>query len=388
MEKGSHTVNGVEGLNVHIYPSPFKFESRILKETRSIVKLGLASEVLILSSGEPGQPRRERVADKISVHRIRSFFPWTGESPMTKGLLYFEFYVRALLFGLRLRISLINAHSLMVLPLAVALKKLHRAKLIYDPHELETERVGLAGKAQVLSRWVERKLIRSANAVIVVGDSIRQWYVDTYHLKDVYTVRNVPHNTTVPVTNLLREKFAIPSNHLIFLYQGLVSQGRSIMLYLNAFAKARPDQHLVIMGYGDQVDVVREFGRRHGNIHFHEAVKPDVLLEYTASADVGLSLIENVCLSYYYCLPNKFFEYIIAELPQIVSDFPDMGKIIREYNIGWAIPVSELALSETLGKLSHNDILEKRRSLREVKPMFSWEREESVLETVFQRSVQ
>ena len=58
------------------------------------------------------------------------------------------------------------------------------------------------------------------------------------------------------------------------------------------------------------------------------------MIIYASSADLGVAPIENTCLSYYYCSPNKLFEYVIAGIPVIASNFPEMKKIILKYDIG------------------------------------------------------
>ena len=47
-----------------------------------------------------------------------------------------------------------------------------------------------------------------------------------------------------------------------------------------------------------------------------------------------MSIIENISLSYHYALPNKLFEYIMAEVPVIVSKLPQMMEIVVEYGVG------------------------------------------------------
>ena len=68
---------------------------------------------------------------------------------------------------------------------------------------------------------------------------------------------------------------------------------------------------LVFMGYGEFEKTIKEYAGKNKNIHFYPAVPLEKVLDYTQHADVGLSLIERVCLSYYLCLPNKVFEYIL-----------------------------------------------------------------------------
>ena len=82
------------------------------------------------------------------------------------------------------------------------------------------------------------------------------------------------------------------------------------------------------------------------NIIFTGAVNYNKLLEYTASADIGLSLFEDVSLSYRLALPNKLFEYAMANIPVIATDLPAIRKIHEEFNFGELIeyPFSSGAL--------------------------------------------
>ena len=45
-------------------------------------------------------------------------------------------------------------------------------------------------------------------------------------------------------------------------------------------------------------------------------------------------MIERVSLSDYYCLPNKLFEYAFSNLYILASDFPDIKKIIEDFDLG------------------------------------------------------
>jgi len=372
----------MEIINLHLYPSTFKFESRILKETSSIIKLNLASRIIILSAGEKGQLKDEVITEQIKLHRIIPFLNIFSPSKISKALFYGEFYVRALFFGVRQKITVINCHSLMMLPVAVFLKRMKNAKLIYDPHELETERLGLHGLGQKISKWVERNLISACDATIVVSESILKWYSSSYQLKNIFLIRNAPHYFHTRKSNILREKLGIPDKQLIFLYQGLINEGRSIELYLNAFSKMEY-HHLVIMGYGPLEQMVKDYALKFSNIHFHPAVKPYEVLEYTQSADIGLSLIENCCLSYYYSLPNKFFEYIMAEIPLVVSSFPDMANLVESHDIGWAVDVNVEELIGAIKSITPGDLIVKKEKLRKVKSQFTWENEEIALIKIF-----
>jgi len=110
-------------------------------------------------------------------------------------------------------------------------------------------------------------------------------------------------------------------------------------------------------------------------------------MRYTASADVGIHLIENTCLNHYYCLPNKLFEYMMVGLPVVMSDFPEMGKVVREAQVGLLVdPADPVQVAEALERLLSDERLRRRFSehgLKAAKEQYNWERESSKLEQVY-----
>jgi len=127
-----------------------------------------------------------------------------------------------------------------------------------------------------------------------------------------------------------------------------------------------------------------EASKESDNIFFHQAVSPDVLLDYTVSADFGIATIEDSCLSYRYCLPNKLFEYIMAEVPVIVSNLPEMRKVVQEGKIGVVLEEETLegitrAIKEAVA-LDKNQI---NNNLKKVKKIYNWEEQERALLEVY-----
>jgi glycosyltransferase involved in cell wall biosynthesis len=68
-----------------------------------------------------------------------------------------------------------------------------------------------------------------------------------------------------------------------------------------------------------------------------DAVPVTQLLGYTSSADVGLCLIENLGASYYYSLPNKLFEYVVAGVPVVASNFPEITGFVESNKVGLVV---------------------------------------------------
>ena len=42
-------------------------------------------------------------------------------------------------------------------------------------------------------------------------------------------------------------------------------------------------------------------------------------------------------LSYYYALPNRIFDFIQAGIPILATDFPEMARVVKEYQVGKTI---------------------------------------------------
>ena len=69
-------------------------------------------------------------------------------------------------------------------------------------------------------------------------------------------------------------------------------------------------------------------------LRFLPPVPVNEIWKYAGAMDVGIMPIENLCLSYYYTLPNKFFENVQSLTPVICSDLPEMHRLVDEYGIG------------------------------------------------------
>src|SRR5690606_35434059 len=206
-----------------------------------------------------------------------------------------------------------------------------------DAHELESEKTGLRGLRRRLARATERLLIRYADLVIVVSETIAQWYATSYRIRPPLVVRNVPAEGPVPVRfqeSPLRSRCGVGDDVTVFLYVGVLGPGRSIERLCRVFAKVSPERHLVLMGYGALEEFVAQCARRHPNIHFLPAVPPSEVRLYIRGADVGCCLIEEVSLSYRFSLPNKLFQCIVEGVPVIVNDLPEQASFVSR-GCGW-----------------------------------------------------
>ncbi|MBL0419556.1 glycosyltransferase [Ramlibacter sp. AW1] len=369
-------------LNVHLYPSPMSNESRIFREARALADMGLFDRVVLVGVGQAGLHENEEIQREISIVRIGARKP--NSSLLRKVLSTLGWSLRV--YG-RYRgedVRCVNCHSVSVLPLSVALKYATGAKLVYDPHELETEAQGLGGLRKWFAKRIERLLIHQADQCVFVGRAIEQWYVREYGIERSTVVYNCPARVTALNSDYFRVHFKLPHHQRIFLYQGVIADGRGIKSLVRAFSGLADRAALVIMGYGPLAGWVAEQAKLHGNIRFHEAVPPDRLLSYTCAADFGLSVIEPSSLSYEYCMPNKLFEYLMVGKPVLVSPNVEQRDFVERHLVGEiAVDVSPPAIQDAARRLLDKPPGGYASGISEVQRLYCWEQQEKKMCAIY-----
>jgi len=148
----------------------------------------------------------------------------------------------------------------------------------------------------------------------------------------------------------------IPREKKIVVYVGEISPGRGLEHMIEALQWLE-DVVLVIIGEGARTEYERTLLQRADSLKVSHKIcrmkyHPfNTMIRYVASADLGIVYIQNLNLSYLYSLPNKLFEYLLAGIPIIASDMPEIRKIVDEYQVGCIV---ELADSRRLGeKIKH-----------------------------------
>lgn len=362
-------------VNLHIYQSEMTRESRIFKTSKTLNDS--FDSIFLAGIGSKDLSRKELLFENTTI--IRS--PHFGISK--KIILFFVYYFWAITLLFRIRPAVLSIHSLELLPIAFWAKIL-RIKVVYDAHELETEKNGMKGIRKKLSKIVERIFIKYCDKVSVVGYEIANFYKEMYpELPKPEVVLNVPYEVKEKDfrNDKFRELFNIQKDDIIFLYQGLLGKGRGIETILKTFQNlSDTSKKVVFMGYGQLEETIKNAAFENDSIFFKDAVSPQVVLEYTASADVGLSLIENTSLSYFYCLPNKLFEYSQVEIPVIVSSNKEMKRVVEEYQIGYVLSENNAeSLLKTVREVKKEDLNFFSDKMKAFKIKYNWESQEDTI---------
>ena len=367
-------------INLHIYPSAMINESRIFKHAKFLSKNYNFKKIILLGFWKKGLLKKELHQDNIIIKRV-SFF-----RVKNRAILYFYYYIYILIFIIFNKPKLINVHSLEFLPITL-ITKILKLKIVYEPHELETEKIGLSNFRKKISKFIEYLFIKKVDRLFVVGEKISNWYAATYKIPKPPVILNSSIITELKNSNYLREKYGLREDQLIILYQGNLGLARGIDILLEAFKKRKNNKIvLVFIGSGKLQKKIQNLSKRYDNIFHHVPVPYYKLLEVTTSADIGVFLCENKCLSYNYCMPNKLFEYLMAGLPVIVSNLAEIGNFVKVNKIGFVVSnYSVDEINNSINKIVNQDLTKFKNKIKKISIKTSWNNQEINMKEIYKK---
>jgi glycosyltransferase involved in cell wall biosynthesis len=291
---------------------------------------------------------------------------------------------------LRARPDVVHAHDAAMLLPGLLGARLTGARLVYDSHELAT---GVPYRDGAWARFVagiERLAVPRASAVMTVSEGIAEQIQKRYGLARRPTVvRNVCALPPAPRTGELRRCVGIGDAPMI-LHQGATAPDRGCEVLVRAVT-AVPGAHLVFLGdeghpgfnatlasLAHSLDVT-------DRVHFAPSVQPERLLGVTAEADVGVSLLQDTCENHRLALPNKVFEYVAAGVPVVVSDLPELARLIDRHPIGETVPAHDpsAVAAGIRRQLAPGAKAAAEQPLREAAAALSWIRERTRLTDLY-----
>jgi hypothetical protein len=315
-------------------------------------------------------------------HRLRGWF-------QGGKLFYLEYNLRLLLYLLGQR-----AAAWACADLDAALPTWLRAWLggqpfVYDAHELFTEVPEVVARPQVqrLWQWVEDFIVPRAQLRYTVGPALARLFVEKHPGCPFGVVRNVP--VAAPLAVLAPGPWP---GGAVLLYQGALNVGRGLAELLTAMPQI--PARLVICGEGDCSVALRQQAAQlgllaSGQVEFKGYVLPAELRQLTAQATVGIMLLENTGLSYYYSLANKFFDYVQAGIPQLCIAFPEYQALNAQHAVAELVPnLAPATLAAALARLlpggqpgAHYQQL--AASCQLARAEWNWQQEEKVLLSLY-----
>lgn len=292
---------------------------------------------------------------------------------------YREYNLRLFLFLLFKRMDAVCAIDLdTILPCLYA-SRLKKIKRVYDAHELFTELKEVVTREPVRRTWtrIEKKAVPAFPYGYTVSESIANEFHRRYGV-NYDTIRNLP---------VLRDWDSVEPAEKFILYQGAVNEARGFEWLIPAMQWV--NSKLVICGDGNFMPQLIELVKRYkleNKVEIRGLVTPEELWSVARTAHLGIAVAEKTGLNQYFALPNKFFDYIHAGLPQVTMDYPEYRKINTIYEV--ALLIDDLAperIAAAINKLLMDDVLRTRlrHNCLEARLKLNWQEEEKKLITFY-----
>lgn len=351
---------------------------RVDKICRTLIKCGYNVTLV-------GRLKRDsRILENraYNTHRMKLLF-------QKEAVFYAEYNFRLFLYLLFKKADLLYANDLDTLLPNYLVSKLKKIPLVYDSHEYftgvpELENNNFARKCWI---YIEKKIFPKLKHIFTVNDSIAGLYRKQYN-KEVKVVRNVPLKT-----DFNREKnrieLGLPLEKNIIILQGAginVDRGGEELIEAMNYIE---NTILLIIGGGDVIDTLKTMTKKMGlndRIVFINKRPYSELMQYTSNADLGLTLDKGTNINYIFSLPNKLFDYIMAGIPVLSSDLPEIRKIIEKYDIGEIIESHKpVEIADKINQMLKDKEKLKKYSLNTKTAIneLCWENEEVELINVF-----
>ena len=326
-------------------------DARILRELGA---LGVVPDAQVHAFGvrETG-PTSRRSAYTLREFKLLSTRATWLPRPLRYSLLSLEINARFLRHILRLRPDIVHCHDTMVLPSGAVAKALSHSTLVYDAHELESDKAGQGHALSLATLWIEKACWSSIDALITVSPSIVEWYQRHFEKRPTLCLLNSPEiarlaTSAASVPGQLRNTLGIGKDVPLFIYVGALETGRGIELLLRTFTTGDAEAHIAFIGDGRLKGKIQQTGRAHPNVRHCEPVPHDSLVSFIEDADGAFCLIEDVSLSDHYCMPNKLFEYAFAGVPVVASKLPDIDATVSHYELGATTDLNEESVREAM----------------------------------------
>lgn len=357
----------------------FQTDARVTNEAITVAKAGKDVTVIALNDHKTTPEFEDR--GEFKVRRV---------SRKSLGLTRLITTVRLIWAALTERAGIYHSNDLNTTIPGFLASRLWGTRLIYDAHEVSTDRMGW--KHKKLYYMLERFMIRRADIVITTNETRANFFIQTYNIKMPIILRNAPRYQVVSSDDRIRKKLGISCGIKIVLYQGGLQPERGLENLVKAVPEI-PNVVLVFIGYGKLEEHLKSLVKNQSlghKVFFLGMIPNEDLLKWTASADVGMQVLLNTCFNHYSSISNKIHEYIMAGIPIVASDLPEMKKIVEGYNVGVTVnPDDPLSIREGISFLLKDQAEYNKFKLNCYKTakILNWENEEEKLVEIYSSNI-
>ena len=286
--------------------------------------------------------------------------------------------------------GLFHANDWNTLPIAVEAARRLGARVLFDAHEYAPLEFANRLRWRVAYSGMIREMLRryapSADASVTVAPAIAERYRRELGI-DPTVVMNAPSGARRPPARAA----AADPDHVRLVYHGaaIPDRGLEAMIKTVALCGRRVSLHLLLMGsYTAYIGSLRRLAADlpPGRVTFHETVPPERIIETISAYDMGFCFVAPTNYNNLICLPNKFFDFIVAGMPVLMGPSPSMAEIAHSYGFGCVAPSFEPEdLAAALDGLDAEQLARMSAAARRAAEEINAEREMGKLLEIYER---
>ncbi len=345
----------------------------------AVLLLDLGYEVIWVGRVVAGSTSLERT---YKTHRFRLFFK-------RGALFYAEYNFRLFFYLLFKKADVLLSNDLDTLLANFLVSRLKRMPLVYDTHEYFLGVPEIQENALAKTVWtkIERFIFPKLKTVFTVNNSIAELYQKDYGIKPL-VFRNISP-IDLPEKIKSRKALGLPENAKIVINQGSgINIDRGMEEALEAILTLE-NTVLLLVGSGDVIPKLKQIvadKNCQDKVIFVDRVPYQELLQYTANADVGISLDKDTNINYRFSLPNKLFDYIHCGIPVVCSNVIEVKTIVENYEIGLSVESHRpQAIANALKTILGLGKSHYKKPLQKAAQDLTWEKEKAVPEEAYRQ---
>lgn len=259
--------------------------------------------------------------------------------------------------------------------------------IFYDSHEYYHQQKVFSRYQKKIMIKREDEYLKKCDRVITINETFAENFDRRAGQKKSFVIFNCHKLHRIKKNHSLHDMIGKKKSERIILFQGGALKNRNVETLVEGFSLLKKEKvNLVFMGPFDP-KLREQFIQKYNEIYkkslfFLDSIPQDKLLDVTSTATFGVIPYRPCDFNTLYCTPNKFFEFIQAELPILYNsellELSKLAKKLRGAGFGYDLSTPK-KVKQAFEKMLARNLKADKVALAKAKDRFSWEHEEKTI---------